>query len=211
MLNWGCRQFWPGDVWAGMCSHYLTSSVLQSSSSLQPTYWHPFGQPYTLQGMWCVNDIRYPSYQGSSQSQGRVDQSEFNLQPATCEHARWLQLHRGPRWGIRLLVYSVTDCTSTERLPPHWGSCSPFQTQRGGSGACTDITHLHPKLTISLESQWRVVPNNILAEQKSYQIFSHEPNTFLCRRRNGKVILTNWHQLPLPQKLLSPWSTWAPI
>jgi len=48
---------WLGDVWARICSHYLTSHGLQSSSSLQPMYWHPFGRPYTMQGMWCVDRI----------------------------------------------------------------------------------------------------------------------------------------------------------
>jgi len=80
----------PGDVRAGMCSHYLTSHVLQSSSFLDPMYRQPFGRPYTLQGMWYVDDICHPSSQGTSQ--GRSDQPEFSLQPATCEYARWLSL-----------------------------------------------------------------------------------------------------------------------
>jgi len=42
------------------------------------------------------------------------------------------------------------------------------------------------KLTKSSENQQTDVSNDILAKQKSYQIFSHELNTFLCRQCNGK-------------------------
>jgi len=94
LLDWGHADLvWLGDVRAGMCSHYLTSYGLQSSSTLQPTCRHPSGRPYTLQGMWCIYDIRHLSSQGTSQ--GRGNQPEFSLQPATREHAQWLQLPRG--------------------------------------------------------------------------------------------------------------------
>ena len=48
----------------------------------------------------------------------------------------------------------------------------------------TQLRSPNLKLTTSSKSKWTDVSNDMLAKWKSYQIFSHEPNTFLCRQSN---------------------------